>query len=239
MDNVSELLSGAIAADPTRPQLTYYDDGTGERTELSGATLANWVAKTANLLVDGLGLGQGDRALVLLPPHWQTAAVLLGCWSAGLPVVLTCPPGGGTEPVTEVAFVAAGRADEVTVGDRYALGLHPLGLPLREVPPGYQDFSVEVRAFGDRFGGVRVRDQGALCADAARRAAEWGIGAGDRVLVDAASHPDPVDWLLAPLAAKATTVLCGHLDPDRVAARVATERVTRVLGQPRPGSRPL
>jgi hypothetical protein len=197
MDNVSELLSGAIAADPTRPQLTYYDDATGERTELSGATLANWVAKTANLLVDGLGLGQGDRALVLLPPHWQTAAVLLGCWSAGLSVVLTCPPDGGTEPVAEVAFVAAGRADEVAVGDRYA--------------------------------GVRVRDQGALCADAERRAAELGIGAGDRVLVDAASHPDPVDWLLAPLAAKATTVLCGHVDPDRVAARVATERVTRVI----------
>jgi uncharacterized protein (TIGR03089 family) len=238
MDNVSGLLSGAIAADPTRPQLTYYDDGTGERTELSGATLANWVAKTANLLVDGLGLGPGDRALVLLPPHWQTAAVLLGCWSAGLSVVLTCPP-GGTGPGAEVAFVAAGRAAEVTAGDRYALGLHPLGLPLREVPPGYLDFSVEVRAFGDRFGGVRVRDQGALCADAARRATELGIGAGDRVLIDAASHPDPVDWLLAPLAAKATVVLCGQLDPARVAARVAAERVTRVLSHPHPGSEPL
>jgi len=234
MDNVSGLLSDAIAADPTRPQLTFYDDRTGERTELSGATLANWVAKTANLLVDGLGLGPGDRSLVLLPQHSQTAAVLLGCWSAGLAGVLTCPPTGGTGPVAEVAFVAAARAGEVDTGDRYALGLHPLGLPLREVPPGYLDFSVEVRAFGDRFGGVRVREQAALCADATRRAAELGIGAGDRVLVDAAGHPDPVDWLLAPLAAKATTVLCGHLDPARLSARVATERVTRVLNQSGP-----
>jgi uncharacterized protein (TIGR03089 family) len=230
MDTISDLLAGAVAADPTRPLLTYYDDGTGERTELSGATLANWVAKTANLLVDGLGLGPGERALVLLPPHWQTAAVLLGCWSAGLSVILTCPPGGSADgPVVDVAFVAAGRAGEVTVGDRYALGLHPLGLPLREVPPGYLDFPVEVRGFGDRFGGVRVRDQGALVADAARRAAELGVGAGDRVLVDASTHPDPVDWLLAPLAARATTVLCGQLDPAKLAARVAAERVTRVL----------
>ncbi len=229
MDTVSELLSRAVAADPTRPLLTWYDDGTGERTELSGATLANWVAKTANLLVDGAGLGPGDRALVLLPPHWQTAAVLVGCWSAGLSVILTSPPAGGGDSAADVAFVAAGRAGEVTVGDRYALGLHPLGLPLREVPPGYQDFSVEVRGFGDRFAGVRVRDQGALCADAERRATDLGLAPGDRVLIDVAAHPDPVDWLLAPLAARASTVLCGHFDAGRLAARVAAERVTRVL----------
>ena len=47
----------AYAGDPARPLLTWYDDGTGERVELSGATLGNWVAKTANLLVDGCGLG--------------------------------------------------------------------------------------------------------------------------------------------------------------------------------------
>jgi hypothetical protein len=45
-------------------------------------------------------------------------------------------------------------------------------------------------------------------------------------LVDAAAHPDPVDWLLAPLAAGASTVLCGQLDRGRLADRVAAERVT-------------
>ena len=83
--------TGAVRRDPTRPLLTWYDDATGERTELSGATLANWVAKTANLLVDGIGLGPGDRAGVSLPPHWQTAGVLLGCWSAGVEVVVFNP----------------------------------------------------------------------------------------------------------------------------------------------------
>jgi hypothetical protein len=253
VNNVRKLFAGAVDVDPTRPLLTFYDDTTGERTELSGATLANWVAKTANLLVDGAGLGPGDRALVLLPVHWQTAAVLLGCWSAGLSVRFS----GGTDAVagtgltdigpsladvvpevapgtadalSDIAFVAADRTAEVTVGERYALGLHPFGLPLTNVPSGYADFSVEVRGYGDRFSpAAHATDQEALCAQAERRAAALKIGAGDRVLVDARTHPDPVDWLLAPLAARASTVLCANLDPDRLAARVAAERVSRAL----------
>jgi hypothetical protein len=52
---------------------------------------------------------------------------------------------------------------------------------------------------------------------------------GDRLLVDAAEHEHPVTWLLAPLAAGASVVLCGNLDPEVVDARMAAERVTRVL----------
>ncbi|HET6211502.1 MAG TPA: TIGR03089 family protein, partial [Micromonosporaceae bacterium] len=44
--HVGALLARAVAAEPARPLITYYDDATGERTELSAATLANWVAKT-------------------------------------------------------------------------------------------------------------------------------------------------------------------------------------------------
>src|SRR5215475_15146252 len=82
-ETVGGWFTAMIQRDPARPVLTFYDDATGERTELSGTTLDNWVAKTANLLVDGCGLGPGDRAAVLLPPHWQTAAILLGAWAAG------------------------------------------------------------------------------------------------------------------------------------------------------------
>ncbi len=61
-DNIARVFADAVATDPNRPLLTWYDDATGERTELSGATLANWVAKTANLLVDELALGPGGTA---------------------------------------------------------------------------------------------------------------------------------------------------------------------------------
>src|SRR2546430_14952911 len=107
MTTVGVRFAAVVAVDPTRPILTWYDDGTGERTELSGATLANWVAKTANLFVDGLGLGPGDHAVVLLPPHWQTAAVLLGAWSAGLTVGFAARPAAG-------GFATPARAGELT-----------------------------------------------------------------------------------------------------------------------------
>jgi uncharacterized protein (TIGR03089 family) len=218
------MFADAIARDPTRPLLTWYDDGTGDRTELSGATLDNWVAKTANLLVDGLGLEPGDRAAALLPPHWQTAAVLLGCWTAGLAVTTDEGP-------VDVLFAASERLDEARrwpAGERYVLGLAPMAMPMRTPPEGFADYVVEVRGHGDRFTPYPVSGggDGDLARRAGLRAADLGIAAGDRVLVDAATHPDPLDWLLAPLAGGATVVLCGRLDRARLADRVAAEKVT-------------
>jgi uncharacterized protein (TIGR03089 family) len=231
--SVADLLAAAVTTDPAQPLITYYDDATGERTELSGATLDNWVAKTANLLVDGAGLGPGDRALVDLPPHWQTAAVLLGCWSAGLDVI---GPGGDAVP-PDVVFAVQDRAAGYS-GEVFGLALAPLAAPMRGGPPGVADYVLEVRAYGDRFAGPRV-DQRELCARAAARAGELGIGPGDRVLVVAGTTTDPLDWLLAPLTAGASIVLCGHLDPARRAARIAAERVTVELAAaapPAPGT---
>lgn len=225
-DNIARVFADAIASDPTRPLLTWYDDATGERTELSGATCANWVSKTANLLVDGLGLGPGDTAGVLLPPHWQTAAVLLGAWSAGLSVV----EGPGD---VDVLFAAAGRlaeADGWSAGDRYVLALDPFALPMRQVPPGFADFVSEVRVHGDHFtpyaGGGPDDD---LLARATARAAELGVAPGARVLIDVDRYPDPADWLLAPLTARATMILCAHADPARLTGRISTEKATQAL----------
>ena len=232
MTTLGARFSAAVAVDPTRPLLTWYDDGKDERTELSGATLANWVAKTANLLVSGTGLDAGDRAVALLAPHWQTAAVLLGCWSAG--IVVSMLPGEA-----EVGFATPPRAAELTQPERYLVGLHPLGLPLPEVPDGYADFTGAARGFGDRFAPsvpIDADDPAGfgyshteLIAAAVQRAEKLEIEPGDRVLIDAARYPDPLNWLLAPLSVDATIVLCGQLDPDKVWERVGAERVTRNL----------
>jgi uncharacterized protein (TIGR03089 family) len=236
-DTLGGALATAIAADATRPLLTYYDDMTGERTELSGATLDNWVAKTANLLVDGCGLGTGTVAAVALPPHWQSAAVLLGCWSAGVAVSY------GRQPA-DVSFTAVDHLDEsAPAPERFVLALSPMALPLPIVPAGFVDFVAEVRGHGDRFpayplpgdtpaviepDGTTVTHDG-LLRRARARAGSLGVGPGARVLVDGAAHPDPVDWLLAPLVAGASTVLCGRLDRAKLAARAQTERVTLTL----------
>src|SRR6478735_12415380 len=80
----SRLLGEALAREPGRPLVTYYDDTTGERTELSLTTFDNWVAKTSNLMVDGLGLQPGARVALLLPLHWQSTVWLAACWSVGV-----------------------------------------------------------------------------------------------------------------------------------------------------------
>jgi uncharacterized protein (TIGR03089 family) len=225
----------AATADPARPLLTSYDDRTGERTELSGATCGNWLAKTANLLVDGYGLAGPAVAVVDLPAHWQSAVIMLGCWSAGLTLA-----GPGTA-APAVVFADAGRAGGYAGSGAEVFALIPAALPapLPELPPGVADYLTEVRGHGDFFTPavpVRPADpatpeqrHGELCRAATARAAALGIAPGARVLIDLARHPDPLDWLLAPLLAGASTVLCAGLDPARLAGRVAAERTTITL----------
>jgi uncharacterized protein (TIGR03089 family) len=237
---VPAAFAAATAADPARPLLTWYDDRTGERAELSGATCANWLSKTANMLVDGYGAAAGEEAVVDAPPHWQTAVIMLGCWSAGLAVTAGAAAPGAVASTTVVFATAdraggyAGRAAEV-----FGLALAPLAAPLREGPAGVADYVTEVRAYGDFFTPARPvapddpatpdASHDALCERAADRASALGISAPARVLIDTAAYPDPLDWLLAPLVAGASVVLCGHLDPATVAARTAAERVNVTL----------
>ncbi len=206
---------------------TLYDDATGERTELSARTLANWVAKTANLVIDGHGLGAGDVAAVALPAHWLTAAVLLGCWSAGLSVDLD---GAGSAPAA-VAFVTADRAGSIRADDMYALALAPLAAPFRPgPPPGTLDYAIEVRGHGDHFApaglgpGTEALADGLTHADLVAAAVARGVPSATRVLIDGDAVTDPIAWLVAPLVMGTTVVLCRNLDPSRVARRLASER---------------
>ncbi|XVQ12245.1 TIGR03089 family protein [Spirillospora sp. CA-255316] len=173
----AELLRRRLVDNPSRPLVTFYDDATGENVNLSAKTFDNWVAKTANLLVDGLGAERGTRAVLALPPHWQSAVWLMACWSAGVdaePVwtepVWTEPAepadperrGAGREGVEPSApsgpylLVAAEEVLERMLTDQNAeeivgLSLHALGGALADCPPGVTDYAVEVRSYGDRF----------------------------------------------------------------------------------------
>jgi uncharacterized protein (TIGR03089 family) len=222
---VVAAFGAVISTDATRPLLTYFDDATGERTELSGATLGNWIAKTANLVTDGEGLGPGDAAAVRLPAHWQTAAILLGCWSAGLAVSLS-----GREPVP-IGFASAELFDGMVTAEPYALALIPMAMPFRSGPPhGAADYATQVRGYGDHFSGPRITPDslayvnGVSHGELVRAAGSVAVPSGSRVLIDGDAVTDPVSWLVAPLLAGTSVVLCRNLDPDRLAARLASER---------------
>jgi uncharacterized protein (TIGR03089 family) len=253
------LLATARDRDPARPLVTHYDDSTGERVELSATSLDNWVAKTANLLQEEFDVGPGSTVAVALPVHWQTAAVLLGIWSCGAAVLDSAPEDDGGLIGVDVVLASQDRlaALEEDEGDTELLGLslHPLGAGMTGYAGQARDFALEVRTAGDRFvpwsppdpaapgllaGGLELT-LGGLVETAAELAARLGIGPDDRILVDAqvAAEAGPVAWLLAPLAAGASIVLCRYPLAERLPDRAATERVTATLGRRIDGVREL
>jgi uncharacterized protein (TIGR03089 family) len=244
---VAELLTGSAAASGDRPLLTYCDDATGERTELTASALGTWAARTAGLLRDGCGLETRDRAAVLLPPHWQTAAVLLGAWSAGVSVSYRSWAVAGLTPSThekdlDAVFVSRDRLDSWLESVPEATHRFVLGLASSEstTPDGYRDYLSEVQRYPGNlpaYAAIRYTDPASPDGTTYR---EWGnlaremadaqgLRAGDRVLVDATHTAEPVMWLLAPLAAGASIVICANLDRARLEERATAEGATRVL----------
>ncbi len=238
MNLTDELLGPLLGADRMGPRITYYDDATGERIELSTVTLANWAAKTANLLRDELGAGPGTRVAVLLPAHWQTVAVMLGVWWIGAEVTLAGP--------AEIALCTADRLDEADdavaggtqLGEVAVLSLDPFGAPAPDLPVGVTDYATAVRVHGDQV--VPERTPGPALAGqtvaevlaAARLGARArGLSAGDRVMTDRpwSTTEQIVDNLLAVLAAGASLVQLANPDPALLDRRRATEKVTRTL----------
>jgi uncharacterized protein (TIGR03089 family) len=252
------LLASARDRDPSGPLLTHYDDATGERVELSATTLANWVAKTANLLQEEFDVGPGSTVAVSIPVHWQTAAVLLGAWSCGAAVLETAVEDDGRLADADVVLAAQDRLDaldEQTDAELLGLSLHPLGLGMADYVGPARDFALEVRTAGDVFvpwtapdlhgpgllTGALELTLGGLVEAAGELAGRLGIEPGDRILVDdlTAGEAGPVAWLLAPLAAGASVVLCRNADVARLPERAAAERVTATLGGTLPGVRAL
>ncbi|MGY1821265.1 TIGR03089 family protein [Geodermatophilus sp. SYSU D00079] len=257
-DTPADLLTAVLRRDAAAPLVTYYDDTTGERVELSGATLANWVAKTANLLQDEFDVTAGSTVAVTLPVHWQTAAVLLAVWSCGATVLDTAAEDDGRLDGADVVLAAQDRLaplEELDLPELLGLSLHPLGLGMSGYAGPARDFALEVRAHGDVFtpwqqpdaeapglllGGLELT-LGGLVAAARELAGRLELTAGDRVLVDerTAEEAGPVAWLLTPLAAGASIVLVHSPVPGTLAARAAAERVTATLGVAMDGIREL
>ena len=238
-----QLLAEQVRLSGARPVVTFYDDATGERVELSAVTLANWVAKTAGVLQDELGLERGDTVLVDLPTHWLAPVWLGACWSTGLAVT--------TDPGVDVALVVCGPDGVLrfAAGDRpvVALSLQPMGRRFTEpLPPGVLDFGVVVWGQPDAFvaydppepadlawRGSADRTQDEVLSGAVQ---DWG-SPGTRLLTDVPPASEAgLAAFVGPLAAGGGTVWVAHPDPGGWDRRAASEQVTATLrtepGQP-------
>lgn len=216
--NAHALLAAALRTDPGRPLLTMYDDFPqpgSERIELSVATFDNWVAKTANFLLDELMLEPGEPVAVELPAHWQTAVVEVAVLVAGGrltagPARISCWLEGTDLPTDPMI--------EEVVG----LALRPMGLGLLATPPAAAeyaladysvvDYAVDVRSHGDRF---VPRYPGAELDL---------VPLAERVLTDR------LDPLLAAIAGGGSLVLCRRPAAAALPHRAEAERATATFG---------
>ncbi|GAA4675428.1 TIGR03089 family protein [Gordonia humi] len=227
---MTETLTGIVlrrVADHARPLLTFYDEGTGERTELSAATLGNWAAKIANYLRDEIGVLPGDDVRVDLPEHWQTAAVLLGVWWAGARVLID---DGDGDP--RIAFTSRDRLDGHDEDEVVVVPLDPFAMGARDLPLGVSDFGESVRTHGDQY---RPSGAGEFALNGVTTAA---LASTESTVTPGARIVSTRPWrdadgiaanLLAPLLHGAALVWVRGADDDRVAAIAAMEKADAVL----------
>jgi uncharacterized protein (TIGR03089 family) len=215
MTTFPDLLARRLAADPGQPLVTFYDDASGERTELSVKTFANWVSKTANLYADELMLDPGDPIRIALPPHWLGTVFLAAAWTCGLElsddadVAVVGPDGLGNPARTTLACALTPFATRFT---------EPL-------PAGVLDHGVLWAGQSDVFSPLDATDLVVPAPD------------DRRVLTDLDPlSPEGRDLLLALVAGTGSLVLVAHADERQWPAHSASERATAAVRMAQPTS---
>lgn len=209
--------SGVQSGGPGRPFVTYYDVATGERTELSGTTTANWVAKTANLLVDELDAEPGARIEVALPTHWLRTVWILATWAVGGTIV----------DARGDVFVAGPDtvAHPSPAQHRLASALLPFGAPFPTPPDGFLDLGSVLPAQPDSYFSMDDADPGDPAVDIAGMSQSYADlaaapGSQDRLLLTSGALARDVAATLAAARGGGSMVLVSDATPqdlDRLA----------------------
>ena len=217
-DTLPGLLAALLAADGTRPLVTFYDDtapsgGTATRIELSVASFENAVAKTANLLQDELGTEPGEPVCLLLPCHWQSAVWVFSVAACGLRLV--------SDPTTADVVVCGpqtlSRAVSAGARDVVAMALTPFGGTFTEpLPPGVLDHG------RDAPGQPALGEFAGRAGERAGVAGSLQRGEADEVLERGA----PGVGGMLQLAAEALQVDVGHANQRGGGAQDASPEVT-------------
>ena len=233
MQTFGAVLARELAADPGRPLVTFYDHATGERTELSVTTYANWVAKTASLLVDEHDLERGQVLRLDLPTHWLGPVFLGAAWAVGLQVELDGDPDADAWVTGPGGLDRwAGRADEGVV---LATALHPLGRPFDgPLPAGVLDYGTEVWSQPDAFVPLDPPGPDDPALPGTTQAELWETAAGGSLLTGGGrllsranpASPSGIPCFTEPLVRSGSVVLVAHPDEERLEATYASERAT-------------
>ena len=210
-------LQRLITRDPGRPRVTWYGDN-GERVELSGAVLHNWINKTVNLLVEEFDAAPGTRVLLDLPPHWRAIVWGLAAWRTGATLVLAPDaPARGTVGQTDVSeehtLLGLARGVDVVVTSRptawTGTDVPVVAVPLPalarrfdgELPSGAIDAGSAVMTYGDQIGWVEEVDPEAVALE------PRAVGHGELMAWGAESGEDAPPSVRALVQEDSTAVL--------------------------------
>ena len=243
MRTPASVLAEILRSDPARPRVTFYEDTPGptrgERIELSGKVLANWVSKAANALQDEYDLGPGSVVRLSLPPHWRALYWALAVWSVGAAVDLV----GG--PIPNLLICDDPKAIATTLdptqGDVVLVTLDALARAHPgPVPVGVMDEARELATYGDQFVALTepAPDDLALITASARTPFRCVVPqrswpASSRVSV-AGDLAQVLEFTLAAWAVDGSVILARngqHAGGDTQRERLAAERVTLDLAQ--------
>ena len=151
-DTPTDLLATLRSHNATAPRLTWYGPD-AERVEFSGRVLENWVAKTANYLVDELDAEPGTVVDLDLPLHWRSLVWLLATWAVGATAtvgVTACPTDivATTNPTAaQLRFDGASPSPLVVAVALPALQMRWMD----DLPARTLDYCGDVRAHADVF----------------------------------------------------------------------------------------
>jgi uncharacterized protein (TIGR03089 family) len=148
MPTLLDAFDDLVSADPARPLLTWYRGDA--RVELSRATVANWVAKTAGLLDHELLIGPGSKVRIVPSRHWLSLVVPLAVWRVGAAIVEDGPAD---------LLVSDLVTEDVDAADLMLLPDDAFGLSRAPAPAPWQLFAELVQAQPDRYPATPVTDE--------------------------------------------------------------------------------
>ena len=237
MRTPASVLAEILRSDPARPRVTFYEDtpgpSQGERIELSGKVLANWISKAGNALQDEYDLGPGSLVRIALPPHWRAVYWAFAVWSVGATVDLA---GNGTPDLLICDDPALADTLEPTPHDIVLVTLAALARahpgPVRA---GAMDEARELATYGDQLTAMAdpAPDELALITDGEQTAyrsvvtqPDWPTGARVNVSGDVTQV---LESTLAAWAVDGSVVIARngqHAGGEPQPARLASEGVT-------------
>ncbi|WP_341729190.1 TIGR03089 family protein [Brooklawnia sp.] len=230
---ISDLLAALedrVARAGSGPLITWYDLDKGFRTELSGRTFANWVDKSANLLVS-MDVEELPRVantlLVTDSGHWVGLVWTMAIWQLGGQVVASPRERLASTDLLDAAIVGPADPHPVPGVETIACSLHPLGGGFESRPDGVTDYA-EVLSQPDVHWRVPPEDPVCFEGECPQR---WDDLAnvsptGERVLL----QPGPDPWtmvcraLAAPILGGGSAVIAVGGESGQLASLARQER---------------